>query len=285
MPVQDNSQELGAFSRVDRTDAADFIDRLDRIHRVNDVRAYKARVIAELRLSDGASVCDVGCGPGDDIAALADLVGTGGEAVGVDLSAAMIGEAKQRFADKPNLTFVNGSGDVLPFGDASFDAVRADRMLIHVPDANAVVGQMLRVLKPGGRIVVSEPDILGSWISSDDSEIGEAVCRAVALSCANPYLPRNLGVWFQDMRFDDTSHFSIATITNDFSTVDGIFKFELVTRMLAGAGKFEAGRLDDWYQDQLRRQREGRFCACMNIVVAAATKPASTDRPFMLGDD
>lgn len=285
MTVQENSQELGAFSSVDQTDARDFIDRLDRIHRVDDVQAYKTRVIGELRLSNGAKVCDVGCGPGDDIASIANLVGPDGEAVGVDLSSAMISEAQQRFAGRSNLTFVNASGDALPFDDACFDAVRADRMLIHVPDVSAVAAQMLRILKPGGRIVVSEPDILGSWISSDDSEIGEAVCRAVALSCSNPYLPRNLGVWFQDMRLDDVLHCSIATITTDFSTVDRIFKFELVTRMLAGAGKFEAARLDAWYQDQLRRQEQGRFCACMNIVVAAATKPGSIERPFMLNDD
>lgn len=277
-----NDLELGAFAHVDQTNADNFIDRLDRMHRVADVRSYKAQSFEALRLFPGAKVADIGCGAGDDAAHMATLIGNDGMVTGVDLSAAMIEEATQRLADIPTLAFVRASIEQLPFADSSLDAIRADRLLIHVSDPTAAIAEMLRVLKPGGRIALCEPDILGSWISSDDPEVGDAVCRAVALSCAQPYLARNLGIRFASMSLTEADHKAHAMVTYDFATIDKVFQFELVAGMLAKSGKLDPARAQAWLEDQLARQAADRFCACMTMVSVSATKPAANEKPFML---
>ncbi|MGH2932905.1 MAG: class I SAM-dependent methyltransferase [Gaiellaceae bacterium] len=89
---------------------------------------------------------EVGCGPGE----LAERVGSelGAEVVAVDTSARMVELARARGVDAR-------VGDVqdLPFADASFDCAGAAWMLYHVPDVPRALGELARVLRPGGRLV------------------------------------------------------------------------------------------------------------------------------------
>src|SRR5579862_6088061 len=86
-----------AFDQVDRTtDPADFVRYLDATRATDFFREVKRRSYALLALHPGDSVCDIGCGTGDDVLALARLVAPGGQAVGVDASATMIEEAQRR---------------------------------------------------------------------------------------------------------------------------------------------------------------------------------------------
>lgn len=272
MQVKDD-RELGAFAHVDATDAGDFIERLDRMHLLEGFRIYKQQSMEALRLRDGSRAADIGCGAGDDAFRLAELVGAHGAALGVDLSEAMVSEAARRFEATRNLEFVCAGADRLPFADGTLDAIRADRVLIHVPDPEAAIGEMVRVLRPGGRIVLSEPDMVGFWVSSGDREMSGAVGQAIAGSCRNPFLPRDMGVIFRDMGLREVEHWAIALVSGDFSTVNRVVQFEMVAQALKAAGAVPADRIDDWWNDQLERNVAGRFCAGLNVMTVAATKP------------
>lgn len=110
------------------------------------VRAYKRRIV-EL-LAGAAPVVDVGCGPGEDVVAL----GTG-RCVGVDRSLVMCAAAADRGV-------AAGRADVhhLPFPDGRLGGALADRVLQHVARPDAALAEMVRVLRPGGRLVVADPD-------------------------------------------------------------------------------------------------------------------------------
>jgi len=271
-PQTADKQALGAFARVDETDAGDFIERLDRMHLVEDFRIYKTRSMEAMRIAPGARVADIGCGAGDDAAQLAMLVGAGGHASGVDLSQSMVDEAARRFADTGNLAFVCASVDKLPFADDSLDAIRADRVLIHVPDPQAAVAEMIRVTKPGGRIVISEPDMVGFWVAGSDWEISEGIARAIAMSCTSPYLPRDMGNMMHDCNLKDVRHSAYAMISGDFETVNRVVQFERVIAGLKAAGRAPADRLDAWWQEQQARTAQDRFCAGLNVITASGTK-------------
>ncbi|MFI7036792.1 methyltransferase domain-containing protein [Microbispora rosea] len=108
-----------------------------------------------LRLAPGASVLDVGCGPGVITAGLAEAAGREGRAVGLDVSAPMLRQAAA--VARPNTGLVRGDAQDLPFRDAVFDAVCSTAMIMILPDPSAALTDMARVLRPGGRIAIVVP--------------------------------------------------------------------------------------------------------------------------------
>ena len=94
-----------------------------------------------LGASPGRRILDVGCGLGDDAAAMARLVAAGGTVVGVDGSQAMIEAARARHGGVDGLSFEFADAAHLPFDDASFDACRIDRVLQHIANPAAVVAR------------------------------------------------------------------------------------------------------------------------------------------------
>ena len=145
------------FRDVDRqTDRAQFESYLREVgDRLADQKEESLRALQPF---PSAKLLDVGCGLGGDVRRLADLIGPSGRAVGVDRSRAMVDSARRENTTVRNADFMVGDAHGLPFPDNQFDGARADRTLQHVDDPRAVLKEMLRVVRPGGRIVVSEPD-------------------------------------------------------------------------------------------------------------------------------
>ena len=132
-------------------------DHLDHIAAVPFLAAEKLRSLALLELAPGSSVLDVGCGTGSELAQLAGIVGSGGRVVGLDRSTALLGAARQRGLEGHGpIELACGDASALPFGEAEFDACRADRTLQHLPRPQAALAEMVRVTRPSGRVVVTE---------------------------------------------------------------------------------------------------------------------------------
>ncbi|HEV2229034.1 MAG TPA: class I SAM-dependent methyltransferase [Steroidobacteraceae bacterium] len=106
----------------------------------------------------GARVLDAGCGDGALVCALASR---GAAVTGVDPDPAMLAAARTQ-AERAGLevTFADGRVEQLPFADGSFDVVAAVTVLCFVPDAAAAMSEIVRVLRPGGCLVLGE---LGRW--------------------------------------------------------------------------------------------------------------------------
>ncbi|GEM46995.1 methyltransferase domain-containing protein [Deinococcus cellulosilyticus] len=100
----------------------------------------------------GQRVMDVGCGPGSITRGIAACVGPEGYVLGVDQDARLIEQAREHPHNPPQLCFEVQEATNLMGQD--FDVVTASRLLLWVPDLNAVLESMLRVLKPGGLLVV-----------------------------------------------------------------------------------------------------------------------------------
>ena len=104
-------------------------------------------------------VCiDLGCGRGRDALALARLVGPGGHVYGVDLTPAMLEVARAAAASGgvENVTFVHSALEALALPDAVADWVVSNCALNHATDKARVWAEIARVLKPGGRFIVSD---------------------------------------------------------------------------------------------------------------------------------
>jgi SAM-dependent methyltransferase len=109
-----------------------------------------------LGLSEGDTVLDLACGPGNFSRSFARAVGPDGLVVGVDASETMLtrGGEELRKSDPGNLLLIRGDATALPFGDASFDGACCFAALHLFPDPFAALDEMRRTLKPGGRIAL-----------------------------------------------------------------------------------------------------------------------------------
>lgn len=125
---------------------------LDRADSLPAAAALRSRSYDLLDLSPGARVVDVGCGGGR---AVAELAKSGARATGIDPSEQVIAAARTRW---PELPFVIGAAEDLPFEDGSIDGYRADKVFHELSDPAEALAEARRVLAPGARIVLVDQD-------------------------------------------------------------------------------------------------------------------------------
>jgi len=265
-------RRLGDFADVDKADASNLVDRLDAMHALGAFQQYKRTTFDLLDPRPGAALADFGCGAGQDAAAMADRVAPGGTVTGFDISEAMLGQARERYGRTPGLDFVRLAGAEIPAASEQFDGIRADRVLIHVPDPMQTLREMIRVTKPGGRIVISEPDMPGCWVASDDYALSDRIMGQIAKSCAHPYFARDLYAAFKDAGLKDVS-FQIWPVTAlDPASVARILDLEGVVRGMYSKGLLTEEEVGRASADLMSRGRDGRFVASVSVMIAGATK-------------
>lgn len=108
-------------------------------------------------LRPGERVLDVGCGTGVVTRLAAQDVGAGGEAVGVDIEAAMLAVARSVTAPTPGIAWRQADAQALPFDDDCFDVALCQMSLQFVEDRTRALTEMRRVLVPDGRVVLGLP--------------------------------------------------------------------------------------------------------------------------------
>jgi SAM-dependent methyltransferase len=122
-------------------------------------------IAQRLRLADVRSVLDVGAGVGHWGRTLAKVLSSDATVVGIDREPEWVSQAT-RLADRHGVTdrfsYQLGIAEELAFPDSSFDLVTCQTVLIHVPDPRAVLREMLRVTKPGGLVLLAEPNNFAS---------------------------------------------------------------------------------------------------------------------------
>ena len=247
------------YSAVDRSgDVGAAVDWQDRIDGWPQIDAYKQRTY-EL-LGDRRPVLDVGCGTGHDLVP----IGTG--AFGVDVSLAMCERARDRA-----LCVTRGDAARLPFASGSCAGARADRVLQHVADPAASVAELVRVTRPGGRVVVSDPD-QGTLLIEVPGASRELVLRVTELrreiGYRNGSYARSLPRMCSDAGLVDITVDAFPLVLTD---PDDAFGLPTWVEYWRAEGPFGEREQAQWATAMRRaRERPGFVFALLYLVVSGA---------------
>lgn len=145
---KDPSRVSGMFDQV-----APAYDRTNTVLSMGNDRFWRAATTRAVAPRRGQRILDLAAGTGASSVALAR---SGATVVAADFSPGMIAEGRRRHGGIPNLSFVQADATELPFGDAEFDTVTMSFGLRNVNEPKRALAELLRVTRPGGRLVVCE---------------------------------------------------------------------------------------------------------------------------------
>ncbi len=143
----------------------------------------RRRFLRFVPIRAGQRVLEVGCGSGVVVRDLAARVGPRGEVVGIDSSRSMVEAARvlaRTHALRHRMRWRVAPGAALPFAGGRFDAALAITVLLHVADPEAVVREMVRVTRPGGRVGVQDQDFGTVAVTHPDRALTERIMWGVA---------------------------------------------------------------------------------------------------------
>jgi ubiquinone/menaquinone biosynthesis C-methylase UbiE len=221
----------------------------------------------------GAHLLDVGSGTGDDVRALADVAGPSGRAVGVDVSEAMIAAARARGGPGE---FVVGDAQDLPFPEGTFDACRSERLLAHVADSARAVGEMFRVVRPGGRVVSMEADFETFVVDAPERALTRRILNAWCDEIRNGWIGRSLYASFRAHSGAATQVFPITLVLTSFDEANRFWTLEAHCDRMVRSGRLETAEAVRWIESLRQADRDGRFfCAVTGFVVVGQKPPAT----------
>lgn len=263
------------WSALDRTaDPSAFVGYLDLVSGLDAVQAYKRQTYELLDLHPGDRVLDVGCGAGDDARALAERVAPMGRVVGVDASAAMVDESRRR-SDGLGLPVEYHAGDAhcLDFADGAFDGARADRVFQHLADPEQALAELIRVTKPGGRIVVADPDWGTLVVDAADRATTQAALTEVSAAIRNPWMGRQLYGLFRRAGLADVAVAAGGAPITDYAQADQNFHLGEGLARARTNGLVTAEAAENWTRDLEEATAAERFFCSLTAFIATGRRP------------
>ncbi|MEK6692844.1 MAG: arsenite methyltransferase [Nitrospirota bacterium] len=173
--------------------------------------------VALASLKEGDTVLDLGSGAGVDCFLAAERVGKNGKVIGVDMTPEMVekAEGNAKKGGYENVEFRLGEIENLPVADNSIDAIISNCVINLSPDKSKVFQEAFRVLKPGGRLMISDivllkdlPDFIKGSIEAYVGCISGAMIK-------NEYIETIKSAGFQQVKIINETSFPIECMAND----------------------------------------------------------------------
>jgi len=240
------------------------------------VARYKQRTYELMHLAPGHRVLDVGCGPGTDSVALAQIVGSTGRVVGIDARQSSITIADQKAREAGVGAWVmhhHADATTLTFESNYFDSSRSERVFQHLVNPQQVLAEMVRVTKPGGWVVILDTDWSTMSIETDEIDIEQRLKRFhVEHGFANGYAGRQSYRLFRQQQFTDIQLEMAPTYVTDYRIARQGGLLDETEPAAVSAGIITQSELDSWHQSLEQAASEGRFFSSIHQVMIAGRK-------------
>ena len=173
--------------------------------------------VALASLKTGETVLDLGSGAGFDCFLSASEVGKNGKVIGVDMTPEMIARARENAqkGDYANVEFRLGEIENLSVADASIDIIISNCVINLSPEKKRVFAEAFRVLKPGGRIMVSDIVLLKALPDAILNSINAYVSCVSGAMLKDEYLKTIEATGFHDVTIIDETAFPTDCLVND----------------------------------------------------------------------
>lgn len=183
-----NDQASFAVGKMHEPEVERFVSALDRQGEMDVVQALRGWVRDRLELTAGGTVVDVGCGTGEELLQLANIVGQSGRAIGFDANDPMLETARTRTAGVSNVEIEKAEASVLPCATGSVDALVSERVLQHLQyDPAVAVGEFARVVRVGGRVGLTDTDWSSLQVLVTDDPVATAELDEVRARIPLPF--------------------------------------------------------------------------------------------------
>lgn len=237
----------------------------------------KRRSYAVMDVGPGQKVLDVGCGPGTDTIALAQLVGDSGRVVGIDWDQEMIDEADRRAVEAGvdrTVTHRRGDATALPFDSGEFDSCRSERLFQHLHSPEAALSEMVRVTKEGGWVVVVDTDWGTASIDTPEVDIERRLLRIRAERyLSNGYSGRQLYRLLRTECLDSLFVEAFALPILSYPLARELGRFDLVEQEALSADVVSAEEIDLFHASLEQAEAEGIFFAMASMVMVSGRVP------------
>jgi ubiquinone/menaquinone biosynthesis C-methylase UbiE len=271
------NQTAPNWSQIDTSTGSDYFVRyLETATAQTEMQRYKQRSYDLLGATTGKHLLDVGCGIGDDALALAERVGSQGRVIGIDCSAKLITEAQHRVKSLHlSLEFQVGDVSRLEFPDESFDGCRADRVFMHLADRQQALGEMIRVTRLGGRILVREPDWETLLIDSSEPDLTRQILNAhFTQAIRHAYTGRQLYRLFLLAGLASVEVADCSTLVlTDFATANQLYGLEDAATRFQEQKPALAEQVKNWLQELHQSDRDGVFFSAVTGFTIVGNKP------------
>lgn len=275
---------LDTQTQVDEFSAAKHLDA------IANAFSYKRQAleIFQRGVNPGDSIADIGIGTAIDLPLLATMVYPRGRVIGLDISQQMLEQARIKvqsmalptsgeYDQSPVRIFLEqADAHCLPFSDEEFHAVRFDRTLQHVQDPQQILHEAVRVLKPDGLLVASEPDWQELHIFHPDQsqqELSETIeWFKRAISIRRGMIAQALAPLLEGMGVHDISVTTVQDDIRNLKEFEDTFYLERFLQQMTDLG-LQKKEADTWLSTLREKHKEGDVvCSYTTAIVSAKKK-------------
>ena len=236
------------------------VGRLQRLMAASIAGINRRQAILEtLSINSGDRIIDVGCGAGQLLGHLAKSVGENGEVIGLDPSADQLAQAISSCSDFSNITFLEKGADKTGLPDDSCDAATSTQALEYIPDVDAALAEITRVLKPGGSLV----NVSILWdhfrFHGADTRLNNEIHEVFRAHCSHQMLPMELSGKLQKLGFRHIKDKSLAfVITRRDHNSPALYTENVMANFAINKGMSEKD-VTSWRTQLAVAEKEGRF--------------------------